>query len=504
MTNFIELVKAPATEVATDSKGREPSILLLCLAFVAIALAIARPNLHQPPVWDGAMSVYPAATTLARDDVTIVELLQMPGFQAGGPNAAATSTYTLFVAGLIAATGSLDEVLPILHFSSVVLLASIGVGTFRIGRRWLTTTGALAIAVAVMLFPPMVVQGRDIYTDLPITAAAVWVQYFVVTRKLQWAALVAALGATVKPTAGLLALLLIGAYGATWTKRGIAASPTALIAFVPLAIGAAGDASQPIKERLASHGLASLVTLLSMPEVLVMVVVFARLIVASRAADPKTSELGLTVRSSGLLVFGFLFFFALNPAVTRGFQLLPRYLILVLPALILGLSAATTFVSPKRTSLLPCALVVIFAVNQYGILYPDLPYYPHAERSRSYEELLLLQTESFEAFADLAAKQTVLVDHFTYYRFAYPTGWSDATANSMVNVFTDSALDSETLDPFPDRFSVLIESTYLGGPELIEIRDLAAASSNWTVDTIYFESGDALIEISTLERVSSG
>ena len=498
-----ELVSSPANILSSDRIRREPATLLLCLAFVAIALAIAQPNWSQPPVWDGAMSVYPAATTLVRDDVTIGALLRMPGFQAGGPNAAATSTYTWFVAGLIAATGSLEAALPILHFSSTVLLASIGLGTFLIGRHWLTTRGAFAAAVAVMLFPAMVVQARDIYTDLPITAAAVWVQYFVVTRKLGWAALIAALGATVKPTAGLLALLLIGAYGATWTKRLIAAVPTASIAFLPLAIGAAGGTSGSIAERLSFNGLASLVTLLSMPEVLVMIVVFGRLIVATRAADPKRGDLGVTIRSSALLVFGFLIFFALNPAVTRGFQLLPRYLILILPALCLGLSAASTFLLPRRTALLPCAFIVIFAINQFGILYPHFPFYPYAERSRSYEELLLLQKESFAAFAGLAAEQTVLVDHFTYYRFAYPTGWSDGPPSSMVNLYTHGPLTSESLDHLPDRFSLMIEATYLGGPELIEIRDAAAASQQWTVETVYFERGDAVIEISTLNRLPS-
>ena len=58
-------------------------------------LALKWPTLDQPPVWDTAMGLFPAAITLAGNGFDVAELFGMPGFFQGGPNTHSASLVTL-------------------------------------------------------------------------------------------------------------------------------------------------------------------------------------------------------------------------------------------------------------------------------------------------------------------------------------------------------------------------------------------------------------------------
>lgn len=70
----------PARVLLEKSRGAQ---FLLALILV---LALKWPTLDQPPVWDTAMGLFPAAITLAGNGFDVIELLGMPDYFEGGPN----------------------------------------------------------------------------------------------------------------------------------------------------------------------------------------------------------------------------------------------------------------------------------------------------------------------------------------------------------------------------------------------------------------------------------
>ena len=61
------------------------SRLALFLGLFAIILALKWPTLTEPPLWDAAMSVFPAAITLEEHSFDYGYLLSQPGYSDGGP-----------------------------------------------------------------------------------------------------------------------------------------------------------------------------------------------------------------------------------------------------------------------------------------------------------------------------------------------------------------------------------------------------------------------------------
>ena len=55
-----------------------------CLVFLLVLL-LKWNTLLQPPVWDTAMGLFPAALTLAENGFDLMELLGMPGYADGVP-----------------------------------------------------------------------------------------------------------------------------------------------------------------------------------------------------------------------------------------------------------------------------------------------------------------------------------------------------------------------------------------------------------------------------------
>ena len=80
-------------ETPTSEGEDEPQLLrrlgkstpVLFLAWFALILILKWPTLTQPPVWDGSMSVFPAAITLAENNFDLGYLLEQPGYADGRP-----------------------------------------------------------------------------------------------------------------------------------------------------------------------------------------------------------------------------------------------------------------------------------------------------------------------------------------------------------------------------------------------------------------------------------
>jgi len=451
-------------------------------AAVFLVLVVAfRFAINQPPVWDGAMSVYPAAIELAETNFDFPRLLAMPTYAEGGPNTHVTSPWTILVAGLIPLTGSLSNALPILHLISFALAALTIAATYRLIAH--STPGLVAVlgALSALIFPPMLVQTADIYLDLPMACLGIWSLVFLLDRKFVLASGFTTLAVWIKPlavvfTAVIALFVLLIDLRRGRVLRALILSTPALAAAALISVLQGSDAEPPsllARYVISIGGSAQL--LQAMPDVIAILVV-TTLLIAISLKDGVRHE-PFTIMS--LLLISVTAFLLVSPLAGFSLGLLPRYYIAFIPVVIAGM---LTFLATKSRTLALAgvtALLLIFGVNMYGLIYPFKDHATHAlaERSFAYRDLLALQLEDVEILADLSQSMPVYYDYFGFYRYEYPElGYSDGPIDSGVSVFHNADLADASLADFPPHFAFEFEYPVLGGEVLLRIWDEAKAA----------------------------
>jgi len=466
---------------------RSASWWLAGIVFVALNILL-RFAINQPPVWDGAMTVYPAAIELSRTDFDFARLFSLPNYSEGGPKSHATSPWTVMVAVLISTTGSLANALPILHVVSFGLAALTVAAAYRLIAH--SAPGIIAVlgAIAVLLFPPMIVQTTDIYLDLPLTCLGTWGLVMLLERKFLTASALITLAVWIKPLAVIFAAVLMGfvlIYGERTRRviRGIVlATPPLIAAAVVSVLEAQQSPRPPFVERYLLAVVETGYFLTSMPDLVAIVGVAVVLtVVGIKEAIPSEAS-----RVMSLALTSALAFVLLNSIVSMGIPLLSRYYIALVPALIAGI---LTFLS-SRSRLIAfvgvSVLILAFAVNLNGVFYSykDYPFYALAERSLAYRDLLALQIEDVSLLTKLSDEMPVYYDYFGFYRLEYPElGYAEGPLPSGVSVFHNRQLADATLADLPQRFAFMFEYPILGGEVLLRIWNEAKESGAEVTET---------------------
>ena len=132
------------------------------LALIVI-IALKWPTLDQPPVWDTAMGLFPAAITLAGNGFDVVELLGMPTYLEGGPNTHSTSPVTLTTAFVLKVSGGGGRALVILHLLHFAGTAMALVFLFRLARPVFGSLGTFLLCLSVLLHPVFSAQVGFLY-----------------------------------------------------------------------------------------------------------------------------------------------------------------------------------------------------------------------------------------------------------------------------------------------------------------------------------------------------
>lgn len=466
---------------------RQTTWWLAGIVFVALNILL-RFSIHQPPVWDGAMSVYPAAIELSRTNFDFARLLSLPTFSEGGPNTHATSPWTMMVGALILVTGSLADALPILHTISFGLSALTVAAAYRLIAH--SAPGLIAVlgALAVLLFPPMIVQSADIYLDLPLTCLGTWGLVMLLERRFIAASALITLSVWVKPLAVIYAATLAGfvfIYGENKRRVtravGLAIPPLVAASVVSL-LQTARSSRIPLLHRYVPAVEVSGEFLATMPDLLA--IVGATLVLITLSIREGTAQ--ETFRMMGLVLISLFVFVLLNPLISEGIPLLPRYYIAFLPALVAGILTSQSVKSRTFAFGAIAVVMLAFAININGLYYAyrDHPTYALAERSLAYRELLALQIEDVSLLTDLSADMPVYYDYFGYYRLEYPElGYSPGPVASGVSVFHNRELAEATLADLPNRFAFMFEYPVLGGEFLLRIWDEAKAAGVLVTET---------------------
>ncbi len=518
IANKTSITKSSAKSSETRSHSTHNRLFALAIGLgVFLVLLTTRSHvLTQLPTWDGAMGMTPAALTLVETDFNLLNLIRQPSYFDGGPNTHSLSLATLTTAGIVALIGSYESSLPILHLVSFALAGALAAGVYllvvqAIFDRFL----AVSAAGITILYPPVLVQASDVYLDLPMTTAIVWGLHLASSGRRKAAIAMACVAIWIKPTAviALPAIAYLLASDPTsrlsrWSTIAAMAPPAALVLGVFTLTGSYAGGAQ-------TNALTRLVTTIGdgvwysthSPALLVLVSAAIIALAATRKEARIASAGSARVRlilAMEIFLASTLLFFLLNPLVTGGFPILPRYTIVLAPTLS-ALIVASISMRGRRAAVSSClALSIAMVALWSGSLAPSGPnYYALSERDLSYPRHIAVQQQAIDQFEKLSRLMPVYYDHFAHFRFEYPQmGWTSGSPAEGTPAYLapGNALDIEEM---PSQFALLVETHWLGGQKLIDVWQAATASEYHRTKAYEHRSGryvNYVIVVTKIER----
>ena len=507
-----------------------------------IILVLKWNTLLQPPVWDTAMGLFSPALTLAENGFDLLELLGMPGYEEGGPNAHSTSLVTLATAVVLWTSGGGTRgflILHLLHFAGAALAL---LTLFRLVRPMFGGVTTLLLCASVLLHPVFSTQVGYLYTEMPLFLFTVLALLAWTERRfwpaVLWATLAYATKETgiIVPATLALATLLerhgvsdkakrvaqIAAFPVLWTATvallgRIAVSRSEDFAFLPSLDAVFGGIGQYLARFL-----------LNVPDVLVFIAAFfvtavvcARPIFGALRSEPlepsartqEQQELLVLGYSGVLIVFFMLLFMAALPLAAGFTVVLPRYYVMILPFLLLWLGYGVKRLLGRRLDS-PAAVCFVllsafFALNTNGALYPldidtEGPGNDPAltERSNAYRRLLALEMDAIRALEELPEGAPVYYGHYEHYLLKYPgLGYSSGPLSNGHNFSVESLAELIRGEPMPPCVYALFNYPWLGGQKILGLIRFAETTPELSADVVQeFRDGRYVIILARIRR----
>lgn len=437
---------------------------IVCVAIILTVLLSGFVNagaLTNPPAWDSAVTVSPAALTIVDRHFDVWEVANLPSSPEGGPSTHSTSVYTIGLAALIAVFGP-STGFYVAHLVSIALVGALAGATYLLARERSSITISALAALTVGILPLVVQQAADVYLDLPlavVTTFAVWTG----VRRWFWTTAGLVFLAVAIKTSGvfLLPLLLIAKPTQTPTRRHfgrvLVAASVAVVPFVlVLATTHRFGAAPPLLSDLTLLR-SSLSLLLLTIDVFVLLAVYT-LVMYGRSRSGSLDRVSMVSMTTTTAFFAV----HVGTVVFSGtIAILPRYYIAIIPSVLVTLLPPIirqqTYEQRKaHLAVIFIAAIAIFSViNMEGDLYPlpDHDFYVAAERSTRAQELLELQVQGTRAL--VATGLPILAERQVHFRLEYPgMGYVDERPNDITSVFLSYPKE------LPDVFAMLIERRY--------------------------------------------
>ena len=168
------------------------------LVALLLVLVLKWNTVDQPPVWDTAMGLFPAAITLADNGFDVVELLGMPDYLEGGPNTHSTSPVTLTTALVLKVSGGGGRALVILHLLHFAATGLALVFLFRLARPVFGSLGTFLLCLSVLLHPVFSAQVGFLCMEVPLFLCAVAALHAFANQRFRGAVLWSALAYATK------------------------------------------------------------------------------------------------------------------------------------------------------------------------------------------------------------------------------------------------------------------------------------------------------------------
>lgn len=442
---------------------RRACLIVLILAPVLYSLLINLNALDNPPAWDSAVTVSPAAITLADRDFDVWEVAQLPSSPEGGPSTHATSIYTIGLAALIALLGPANAFY-VAHVFSIALVGAFSVATYLLARERASAGVSALAAVAVSVIPLVVQQAADVYIDLPLAVIATFACWTACRRWFWWTAALILLGVAVKTSGVFLMPLLFFARPVHKPLRRHVAhvAGAGLVAMIPFLLTlltthrfSGSGTGNPFTDPTLLRSTMSLLVLTT--DVFIILSIYL-LVVYGRTRSRRVDRL---TEASLIVVIGFFAVHLATMVLSATIVVLPRYYIAILPAVLVALlpSDLQTVGRRSRSHLVATGFFIVLAMfsilNVRGDFYPraDDDFYVIAERSTRAQQYLELQMIGTREL--VATGLPILVERQVFFQVQYPEmGYVDEVPEEVIPVFI------EPVTQLPDEFAMLIERRY--------------------------------------------
>ena len=479
-----------------------PTLLAFAAGYAAI-LCLNWQALEQPPAWDAAMSVHPAAITLSKNGFNLSELLGQPTYHQGGPNTHAASSITCLFAAIYWLLGDSAALYPLMHLLEFSIAAAGIAAAFQLARPLLGDALTYLFCAAVLTCPAFLAQAGCLYLEIPLLTCTIGALTAWASGRRGMAAFLAVLACSVKETGfaaaaalGVAALLERGAWKSRLVGAGGILAPAATTVLVKMSVvrpAVAVDYRQPELAYFLRYHVAE--RIVQAPDLCCFLVLFMlasawqcrrewrslRAIGFSNADRPNAEapQFGLAC----LVAWALLGILAATPLVGELY-VLPRYFVQILPCVLLVLVDSLRRMAGARAACAATALAaMVFLANRYGALYPENPVNDGAvaERSLEYGDLLEAQRMAIKSLEKLPADMPIFYGYPEHFMSGYPEmRFVERRPANGHCIFLQAPYRNGRLADFPERFYVLVDYGALGGRQ-IQSLVLQAARAGWRV-----------------------
>jgi hypothetical protein len=522
------------THVERLSKRCEKNpALLFSLFFLSLAILLS-PTLLNPPVWDEAFSIFPAADFLAQHNFDYRSMAQLPGFMEAGPATHGFTLPALYTALVLKLTGGGKIAWCILHLWQWLLGAGIGTLMVRILCEAKSRIDTFLLTALSLFCPLMLTQLGNMYLEVPLLFFSLLALHLFLRNQIPAAVAAGLLACATKET-GCVAVIALALTAFLAEKPSLKNLRTSLLLVLPsfafifflhLCLSSTSSGLSLGHESFLIRCWVFLVQacqkyLLMMPDMLVLFAVSTGLAVYYAVSilwrvhwigtQPDSRSKDRIVFFCSSLVIGFVsFHFIAFSAFANLSNFVSRYLVFILPAMWILWDAALGcwFSQVKRKQSVFAIALLLLLMNRFGVFYPPLATSDIGVSERSGENLDGFRVQKdYMQFLEWNLPPNVPIFHGLPEAFLGQFPVLSYVTKPLTNaIFIPHYTRNHPpqLDRFPDRFYIVYFFPVVGGEQLLDVYHQALGRTDWTTrDVATFARGGFKAFVVLLERKNS-
>jgi hypothetical protein len=479
--------------------------LLIGIGWFAVVLLLKGRELVQPPVWDSAMGIFPAAIFLSENGFDVFELLQQKNWWQGGPNVHALSLMTWFVALILKITGDAQSTFVLLHIATFAGTAMALSCFFRLMQFYgFNTSVSFLATTAVLLFPVLLVQVGYIYTEIPVMVCSLYSVYFLSRGRIYGAVTLAIIALFIKLTAVALVFSLglvlavnifqkpyktLACCGVLGLSALVAWRLPELMGQPELMRGGWGSPELLFHQlSLRMEAVPDLAGLMILALIAVPVLLILRLTRQAYCYTPVTEE--ITLSAYVCLLVPIAFSVAVIVGSFNQTLLIPRYLVPVIPFAMMSILLLLRETIHQRLIAILLVLCSLYLLLNYsGRFYPtNTDSFSVVERSHAYKDYNATKSSALAALKKQSNGIPAYVTREIHYMNSHAMiGYVDPVIANVYPIFAEP-YSMRGLGDYPEHFFMLKASTIHGGKQIDRILKQAQSTGSYHIKEQLFEN----------------
>lgn len=478
--------------------------------FFLLIVALKWSFFTNPPVWDEAFSIFPAADFLVNNGFDYSLLLEQPRYHEGGPTAHGLSLLTIVTALVLKVTGGGTPAWAILHVLQWLMAAAIGTMLTHIYNTVFERIPAFLLAVASLVYPVMLAQLGFMYLEVPVLFFTILAFSFFLNSWIWLASLFLVAACMTKGSAligvGALTLTALICQDKRFTRRFADASILAIPALVSVKILMSVAESKP--SITVSHEIVDIITLIIIkninayqryvtiiPEMILVFsasIIFSIFYIVKYCKKDKKKEQSVMLFNSLFIIVFFIFYFFIFNYYTKidSPNFLTRYIAYAIPSMFFVIYYIhDQILQNQRVKIvILLLLIMVFLVNRNGILYPPLPHITcnaMAERSEEYINGHLVQKEYIAMIEKKVPKDiSIFVSLPDYFLTRYTVNQYVKEPLTNAQFIWHVVKELGPHFPYPNHFVLVYSYPWLGGTYIQRMHRKASMSEEYSVEVM--------------------